>query len=86
VHELSYKTSDIKTKVLRLTGGKGADFVSNNVGITFALDDLDVVREDGSIASVGFLEGLVADHCPNILLSLIMKTAISSKWQKKTPA
>lgn len=73
VRGVNYKTTNVKTEVLKLTGGKGVDVLLNNVGISSIPDDLDVVRKDGSIILVGFLEGLTADYSPNVLLSLTLK-------------
>jgi NADPH:quinone reductase-like Zn-dependent oxidoreductase len=81
VHGLNYKTTNIKTEMLRLTGGKGVDFIFNNVGKSSIPDDLDIVRKDGSIALVGFLKRFRADYPLNVLLSLVVKEFSSIKWE-----
>jgi NADPH:quinone reductase-like Zn-dependent oxidoreductase len=73
VHGINYNTSDVKTEVLKLTGGKGVDFILNNVGISSIPDDLELVRKSGSIVLVGFLEGFTADFSPNVLLTVMTK-------------
>lgn len=73
VQGINYKTSDVKEEVLKLTDGKGVDFVLNNIGISSIPLDLDLVRKDGSIALVGFLEGFTADFSPNILMTILLK-------------
>jgi NADPH:quinone reductase-like Zn-dependent oxidoreductase len=73
VQGINYNTSDVKTEVLKLTGGKGVNFVLNNIGISSIPEDLELVRKFGSIVLVGFLEGFTADFSPNVLLSVMTK-------------
>jgi NADPH:quinone reductase-like Zn-dependent oxidoreductase len=70
---INYKTADVKDEVLKLTGGKGVDFILNNVGISSLPDDLDLVRKNGSIALVGFLDGFTARFPPETLLTILYK-------------
>lgn len=76
VRGINYLTNaDIATEVLRLTNQKGVDFVVNNVGVSSIPSDLQMLRKNGSIALVGFLEGFDADWTPGTLLALIAKAA-----------
>lgn len=52
---INYKTADVTAEVLKLTGGKGADLVLNDVGISSIPEDLKAVRQQRSVALVGFL-------------------------------
>jgi NADPH:quinone reductase-like Zn-dependent oxidoreductase len=61
--------------VLRLTDGKGVDFVVNNAGLSSIPSDLQMLRKSGSIALVGFLDGFDADWTPATLMMLLMKAA-----------
>jgi NADPH:quinone reductase-like Zn-dependent oxidoreductase len=70
---VNYKTSDVKSEVLELTEGKGVDFVLNNIGISSIPNDLDIIRRNGSIALVGFLEGFTASYSADILISVMLK-------------
>ncbi|KAJ4355362.1 uncharacterized protein N0V89_003378 [Didymosphaeria variabile] len=74
---VNYKTtSDIAAEVLRLTDGKGVDYVLNNVGLSSVPDDLKMLRKyGGSIALIGFLEGFEAKWDPSVLMGLIAKAA-----------
>jgi NADPH:quinone reductase-like Zn-dependent oxidoreductase len=73
VHGINYNTSDVKAEVLKLTDGKGVDFILNNVGISSIPDDLELIRKSGSIVLVGFLEGFTADFSPSVLLTVMIK-------------
>jgi NADPH:quinone reductase-like Zn-dependent oxidoreductase len=70
---INYKTSDVKTAVLELTNGNGVDLVLNNIGISSIPNDLEVIRKNGSIALVGFLEGFTASYSADILVSVMLK-------------
>ena len=74
---LNYKTtSDIAAEVLRLTNGKGVDYVLNNVGLSSIPTDLQMLRKyGGNIALIGFLEGFEAKWDPSVLMTLIAKAA-----------
>ena len=53
---LNYKTTpDMPAEVLRLTDGKGADYIVNNVGPTAIKSQVKMLRNKGSIALVGLL-------------------------------
>ena len=74
---VNYKTKpDVAAEVLRLTGGKGVDYVLNNVGLPSMPSDLQMLRKyGGSIALIGFLEGFEANWDPSVLMGLIGKAA-----------
>ncbi|KAF2825929.1 NAD(P)-binding protein [Ophiobolus disseminans] len=73
IEGINYKTCDVKTEALRLTQGKGVDFLVNNVGLSSIPDDLDVMRKQGSIALVGFLGGFEANFNAQLLFSIMLK-------------
>ncbi|KAJ4295012.1 hypothetical protein N0V90_007020 [Kalmusia sp. IMI 367209] len=77
VQGVNYKTTpDIAAEVLRLTNGKGVDYVFNNAGLSSIPTDLQMLRKyGGSIALIGFLEGFNADWSPSLLMTLIAKAA-----------
>jgi NADPH:quinone reductase-like Zn-dependent oxidoreductase len=70
---INYRTADVKSEVLKLTNGKGVDFILNNIGLSSIPDDLEMIRRSSSIAFVGFLGGFTADWSPQVLLTLILK-------------
>lgn len=74
---LNYRSiPDIAAEVIRLTDGKGVDYVLNNVGLSSIPTDLQMLRRyGGSIAFIGFLEGFSAEWDPSILMTLISKAA-----------
>ncbi|KAH6642008.1 hypothetical protein C7974DRAFT_93634 [Boeremia exigua] len=74
---INYKThSDVVAEVLRLTEGKGVDYVINNIGVSSIPDDIKVLRtRGGRIALIGFLGGFEADWPPSLLMNLILKEA-----------
>jgi NADPH:quinone reductase-like Zn-dependent oxidoreductase len=77
VRGINYKaTPDVAAEVLRLTDGKGVDYVLNNVGLSSIPGDLQMLRKyGGSIALIGFLEGFEAKWDAGILMQLIGKAA-----------
>ncbi|KAH8698234.1 hypothetical protein GQ44DRAFT_764765 [Phaeosphaeriaceae sp. PMI808] len=74
VRGINYKTADVNAEVLKLTNGKGVDFVLNNIGLSSIPDDLKVVRRSGSIALVGFLDGFTTEYSPEVLFSVLVKS------------
>jgi NADPH:quinone reductase-like Zn-dependent oxidoreductase len=73
---INYKSKpDIAAEVLRLTEGKGVDYIINNIGVSSIPADLQMLRKGGSIALVGFLEGFEAAFSPYVLMALIAKEA-----------
>ncbi|KAL1604799.1 hypothetical protein SLS60_004339 [Paraconiothyrium brasiliense] len=77
VRGVNYKTTaDVAAEVLRLTDGKGVDYVLNNAGLSSVPEDLKMLRKyGGSIALIGFLEGFEAKWDPSLLMGLIGKAA-----------
>jgi NADPH:quinone reductase-like Zn-dependent oxidoreductase len=67
---------DVAKEAMRLTNGKGVDYVINNVGMKTVLNNIQSLRKYGGIiALVGFLEGIGGDWTPEDLFSLIIKGA-----------
>ena len=76
IQGINYKTSNVVDEVLRLTDGKGVDFVINNSGLQAIPDNLKCLRQKfGQVTWVGFLEGGQPDWHPNELWALITKAA-----------
>lgn len=74
---INYKSApDVAAEVLRLTHGRGVDYVLNNVGLSSIPEDLRMMRlYGGRIALVGFLEGFEAGWDAGVLMGLIEKAA-----------
>lgn len=77
VEGINYKKQpDTTQEVLRLTNGRGVDFVINNTGPASIPADIAALRQKrGTISLVGFLEKMKADWDPSLLLNLMAKTA-----------
>ncbi|KAH6980750.1 chaperonin 10-like protein [Ilyonectria sp. MPI-CAGE-AT-0026] len=77
VRGINYKTHpDQSADVLRLTDGKGVDFVVNNTGVGSIPTDIGLLRQrGGTVSLVGFLDGFQADWSPDALFLLMSKTA-----------
>lgn len=77
VRGINYKTHpDQSAEVLRLTDGKGVDFVVNNTGVGSIPTDIGLLRKrGGTVSLVGFLDGFQADWSPDALFLLMSKTA-----------
>lgn len=73
VEGINYKTSDVTAEALKLTNGKGVDFLVNNIGISSIPDDLEVIRKHGSVALVGFLGGFEANFNAQLLFAVLLK-------------
>jgi NADPH:quinone reductase-like Zn-dependent oxidoreductase len=84
IRSINYKTEDVMAEVLKLTGGKGVDLVLNNVGISSIPKDLEIVRQKGSVALVGFLDGFSADYSPNVLSAIMIKACKLQLVRPKT--
>lgn len=70
------KNEDVAAEALRLTGGKGVDYVVNNIGLSSIPSDLQALRSSGAaIALVGFLEGFEAKWSSDVLQILFVKAA-----------
>jgi NADPH:quinone reductase-like Zn-dependent oxidoreductase len=77
VQGINYKKqADFTAEVLRLTDGKGVDYIINNTGPASIPSDLQMLRKKhGTISFVGFLGGFQADWSPDVLLTLLTKAA-----------
>ncbi|KAL7931785.1 GroES-like protein [Trichoderma chlorosporum] len=73
---VNYKsTPDIAAEVQRITGGRGADIIINNIGPASIASNIDSLATEGSIKIVGFLGGFTGDWNPSELLKLLFKRA-----------
>lgn len=74
---INYKSHpDVAEETLRLTDGKGVDYVINNIGPASVSNDLKMLRNrGGAIAIIGSLEGFKADLSDDLFLTLLVKTA-----------
>lgn len=77
VQGINYKKyPDVAAETLRLTDGKGVDYVVNNTGPASIPSDLQSLRKKhGTISLVGFLEGFEAGWNPSVLLNVLSKAA-----------
>lgn len=77
VRAINYKTvADQAAEVMRLTDGKGVDFVVNNTGPASIPEDIGFLRRRGGLVSlVGFLAGTNGDWQPGAIMALMGKTA-----------
>ncbi|PNP55958.1 hypothetical protein THARTR1_03895 [Trichoderma harzianum] len=73
---INYKTTpDISAEVQRITNGRGAKIVLNNIGPASILSNIDSLAMWGSIKIVGFLGGITGDWEPKEILKLLYKRA-----------
>ncbi|MEN9357543.1 MAG: hypothetical protein RL695_1714 [Pseudomonadota bacterium] len=56
-HVLEYRQEDFLTRVKEITGGEGVDVVLDMVGGTSLQKDVSVLRRDGRLVMIAFLEG-----------------------------
>ncbi|RTL48189.1 MAG: NAD(P)H-quinone oxidoreductase [Rhodocyclaceae bacterium] len=56
-HVINYKHADFKDSVRRLTGDQGVDVVLDMVGAPYLQKNLSILRKDGRLAIIAFLEG-----------------------------
>jgi putative PIG3 family NAD(P)H quinone oxidoreductase len=54
---INYRTHDFADEVARLTGGQGVDVVLDMVGAPYFQRNLAVLRKDGKLVSIAFLNG-----------------------------
>ncbi|KAH7123946.1 hypothetical protein B0J11DRAFT_326223 [Dendryphion nanum] len=75
IEGINYKTHpDVAAEALRLTDGKGVDYLINNTGGNSVPSDLKTLRtKRGTLSLVGFLEGFEAKWDSNVFLTLIVK-------------
>ena len=67
-HLIDYRAEDLRTRVLDLTGGRGADVVYDPVGGTAFDASLRCVAPEGRLIPMGFASGVVPQIPANILL------------------
>jgi NADPH2:quinone reductase len=67
-HLIDYRTEDLRTKVLELTGGRGADVIYDPVGGDAFAASLRCVAPEGRIIPMGFASGTIPQIPANILL------------------
>jgi NADPH:quinone reductase-like Zn-dependent oxidoreductase len=56
-----------------LTGGKGVDYIVDNVGPSSVAQDVDALAHGGTISLVGFLAGLEGDVPASAIMTLLAK-------------
>lgn len=60
-HTINYRNSDFADEVKRLTNGEGVDVVLDMVGAPYVKSNLAVLKRDGRLVIVAFLEGSVGE-------------------------
>ncbi|MCL4681832.1 MAG: NAD(P)H-quinone oxidoreductase [Rhodocyclaceae bacterium] len=56
-HALNYREADFATRVKEITAGEGVDVVLDMVGAPYLQKNLSVLRRDGRLVLIAFLEG-----------------------------
>jgi putative PIG3 family NAD(P)H quinone oxidoreductase len=84
-HAINYRTVDFAEQVKSLTGGAGVDVVLDMVGAPYFQRNLSVLRRDGRLVSIAFLEGSRGEFD---LLPIMMKrlTCTGSTMRSRTVA
>ena len=67
-HLIDYRTEDLRTKVLELTDGRGADVIYDPVGGDAFAASMRCVAPEGRIIPMGFASGVIPQIPANILL------------------
>ncbi|NQW49687.1 MAG: NADPH:quinone oxidoreductase family protein [Rhodospirillales bacterium] len=67
-HLIDYRAEDLRTKVLDLTGGRGADVIYDPVGGSAFDASLRCVAPEGRLIPMGFASGVIPQIPANILL------------------
>jgi len=67
-HLIDYRTEDLRTKVLELTDGRGADVIYDPVGGDAFAASMRCVAPEGRIIPMGFASGVIPQIQANILL------------------
>lgn len=67
-HLIDYRAEDLRTKVLEVTGGRGADVIYDPVGGSAFDASLRCIAPEGRIIPMGFASGTVPQIPANILL------------------
>jgi NADPH2:quinone reductase len=67
-HLIDYRREDLRTKVLELTGGRGADVIYDPVGGDAFAASLRCIAPEGRLIPMGFASGVIPQIPANILL------------------
>jgi NADPH2:quinone reductase len=67
-HLIDYRSEDLRTRVLELTGGRGADVIYDPVGGDAFAASLRCIAPEGRIIPMGFASGIIPQIPANILL------------------
>jgi len=74
IEGINYKAQpDIASEVQRLTNGRGADIIINNIGVESIPVNIASLAPRGTISLVGFLDGFEASWNPSALMGLMGK-------------
>jgi NADPH:quinone reductase-like Zn-dependent oxidoreductase len=60
-HTINYRSTDFAAEVMSLTGGEGVDVVLDMVGAPYLKRNLSVLKRDGRLVIVAFLEGSIGE-------------------------
>lgn len=60
-HTINYRRTDFAEEVMQFTGGEGVDVVLDMVGAPYVKSNLSVLKRDGRLVIVAFLEGSVGE-------------------------
>jgi NADPH2:quinone reductase len=60
-HTINYRSTDFAEEVMQFTGGEGVDVVLDMVGAPYVKSNLSVLKRDGRLVIVAFLEGSVGE-------------------------
>lgn len=60
-HTINYREADFAEEVKRLTNGEGVDVILDMVGAPYAQRNLSLLRRDGRLVIIAFLEGSKVD-------------------------
>lgn len=60
-YTINYRRTDFAEEVMQLTGGEGVDVVLDMVGAPYVKSNLSVLKRDGRLVIVAFLEGSVGE-------------------------
>jgi NADPH:quinone reductase len=67
-HLIDYRSEDLRTRVLELTGGRGADVIYDPVGGDAFAASLRCIAPEGRLIPMGFASGIIPQIPANILL------------------
>lgn len=76
-HTINYKTTpDWAQEALRITGGRGADFILENGGAGTIKQSIEAITMGGIIAVIGFLAQIPQSEMPDVALLALGKGAV----------